>query len=128
MAYWLFSQPSYEVFLQFVSSKETLRLFAEYVWVVRKCRKGLANPVHSVIVNYNTNSPRLWMGAPGGTGRSKMSKLSPYVNEIVSFIVMALLLVALVSGQLNAQAYKMASLDAAHDEAFNVSHFRLEDE
>ena len=30
-----------------------------------------------------------------------MSRLSTYVNEIVSFIVMALLLVALVSGQLN---------------------------
>ena len=57
-----------------------------------------------------------------------MSKLSPYVNEIVSFIVMALLLVAIVSGQLNEQAYKMASLDAAHDEAAHVSHFRLEDE
>jgi hypothetical protein len=41
---------------------------------------------------------------------------------------MALLLVALVSGQLNERAYKMASLDAAHDDAVNVSHFRLEDE
>jgi hypothetical protein len=41
---------------------------------------------------------------------------------------MALLLVALVSGQLNAQAYKMASIDAAHDEAANVSHVRLEDD
>ena len=57
-----------------------------------------------------------------------MSRLQPYINEIVSFIVMALLLVALVSGQLNAQAYKMASIDAAYDEAASISHVRLEDE
>jgi len=57
-----------------------------------------------------------------------MSKLSLYVNEIVSFIVMLLLLVALISGQLNATAYQLASLDAAHDEASRVSHVRLEDE
>ena len=35
-----------------------------------------------------------------------MSRLSPYVNEIISFIVMLLMLVALVSGQMNEQAYK----------------------
>ena len=57
-----------------------------------------------------------------------MSKLSPYINEIISLFVMLLLLVALVSGQMNAGAYKMASIDAAHDEGANVSHFRLEDE
>lgn len=57
-----------------------------------------------------------------------MSKLSPYINEFLSFIVMLLMLVALVSGQVNAQAYKLASLDVAHNEAVKVSHFRLEDE
>jgi len=57
-----------------------------------------------------------------------MSKLSPYINEIVSFIVMLLMLVALISGQVNEQAYKLASLDAADAEAARVSHFRLEDE
>jgi hypothetical protein len=57
-----------------------------------------------------------------------MSKLSPYINEIVSIIVMLLMLVALVSGQMNEQAYKLASLDAADAEASRVSHFRLEDE
>ncbi len=57
-----------------------------------------------------------------------MSKLSSYVNEIISFIVMLLLIVALVSGQLNAAAYQVASLDAAHDEAARISHIRLEDE
>ena len=57
-----------------------------------------------------------------------MSKLSPYINEIVSIIVMLLMLVALVSGQMNEQAYKLASLDAADAEAVRISHFRLEDE
>jgi len=57
-----------------------------------------------------------------------MSKLSPYVNEIISFIVMLLMLVALVSGQANEQAYQLASLDAADANAVEVSHFRLEDE
>jgi hypothetical protein len=41
---------------------------------------------------------------------------------------MLLMLVALVSGQVNAQAYKLASLDVKHNEAVKVSHFRLEDE
>jgi len=57
-----------------------------------------------------------------------MTKLSPYVNELISFLVMLLLIVALVSGQLNAAAYQMASLDAAHDEAARIPHIRLEDE
>ena len=57
-----------------------------------------------------------------------MSKLSPYLNEIISFIVLLLMLVALVSGQMNEQAYKLASLDAADAEATRISHFRLEDE
>jgi len=57
-----------------------------------------------------------------------MSKLSPYLNEIVSLIVMLLMLGALVSGQMNEQAYKLASLDAADTEAAEISHFRLEDE
>jgi len=41
---------------------------------------------------------------------------------------MLLLLVALISGQLNEQAYQLASMDAAHDEASQISHVRLEDE
>ncbi len=57
-----------------------------------------------------------------------MSKLSPYINEIISFIVMLLMLVALVAGQANAQAYQLAALDAASDEVVRASHFRLEDE
>ena len=57
-----------------------------------------------------------------------MNKLSPYINEIVSFLVMMLMLVALVSGQLNAKAYQLASLDAAQDEIVQTGHFRLEDE
>ena len=57
-----------------------------------------------------------------------MSKLSSYANEIISLFVMLMLLSALVSGQMNAQAYKMASMDAAHEEAAKTSHFRLEDE
>lgn len=57
-----------------------------------------------------------------------MSKLSPYINEIVSFIVMLLMLVALISGQANAQAYQLAALNAADAEVVRISHFRLEDE
>ena len=57
-----------------------------------------------------------------------MSKLSPYINEIISFIIMLLMLVALVSGQANARAYQLASLDAAKAEITRTSHFRLEDE
>ena len=57
-----------------------------------------------------------------------MSKSSPYINEIVSFIVMLLMLAALVSAQANEQSYKLASLDVADAEAVEVSHFRLEDE
>ena len=56
-----------------------------------------------------------------------MNKLSPYLNEIISFIVMLLMLVALISGQMNAQAYKLASLDAAEAEGAEISHFRHED-
>jgi archaellum component FlaG (FlaF/FlaG flagellin family) len=54
-----------------------------------------------------------------------MTKLSSYVNEIFSFVVMLLLLAALVSGQLNAQATKLAT---ASDESVEISHIRLEDE
>ena len=57
-----------------------------------------------------------------------MNKLSPYINEIISFIVMLLMLVALVAGQANARAYQLAVLDAASDEVVRTSHFRLEDE
>ena len=57
-----------------------------------------------------------------------MSKLSSYINEFISFIIMLLMLVALVSGQANAPAYKLAALNAAHDEAAKISHIRLEDD
>ena len=57
-----------------------------------------------------------------------MNKLSPYVNEIVSFVIMLLMLVALISGQVNASAYKLAALNEAHDEAARISHIRLEDD
>ena len=54
-----------------------------------------------------------------------MSRLSSYVNEIISFVVMLLLLAALISGQLNSQAMKIAS---AGDDRAEISHIRLEDE
>jgi archaellum component FlaG (FlaF/FlaG flagellin family) len=54
-----------------------------------------------------------------------MSKLSSYVNELLSFVVMLLLLAALISGQLNAQAAKLASVDS---QAAEISHIRLEGE
>ena len=57
-----------------------------------------------------------------------MSKLSPYINEIVSFIVMLLMLVALVAAQANARDIRLAALNAADDEGVRISHFRLEDE
>ncbi len=57
-----------------------------------------------------------------------MSKLSAYVNEIISLIVMLLMLVALVSGQLNAATYQLAAAEAAGDETTQISQFRLEDE
>ena len=57
-----------------------------------------------------------------------MNKLSPYVNEIVSFVIMLLMLVALISVQVNASAYKLAALNAAHDEAVRISYIRLEDD
>ena len=57
-----------------------------------------------------------------------MSKLSSYINEIVGFIIMMLMLVALISGQANAPAYKLAALNAAYDEAARISHIRLEDD
>jgi hypothetical protein len=57
-----------------------------------------------------------------------MSKLSPYINEIISFIIMLLMVVALVAGQANARAYQLAAHHAASDEVVGASHFRLEDE
>ena len=65
------------------------------------------------------------MGAPGRTGRLKMSKLSPYVNEIISFVVMLLLLVALVSSQLGNPALQLAG---ASDDNVETTHIRLEGE
>jgi archaellum component FlaG (FlaF/FlaG flagellin family) len=57
-----------------------------------------------------------------------MIKLSSYVNEIISFVVMLLLLAALVTGQVNAQAYKLAALDSGADDRTEVRNVRLEDE
>ena len=57
-----------------------------------------------------------------------MSRLSPYVNEIISFVVMMLLLAALVSGQMSAQAFKLAAVESAADDRIEVRNFRLEDE
>ncbi len=57
-----------------------------------------------------------------------MNKLSAYINEIISLIVMLLMLVALISGQLNAATYQLAAAEAAGDEATRISQFRLEDE
>ena len=54
-----------------------------------------------------------------------MSKLSSYVNELLSFAVMLLLLAALISGQLNAKAVKLAGVDS---QAAEISLIRLEDE
>ena len=54
-----------------------------------------------------------------------MSKLSSYVNELLSFVVMLLLLAALISGQLNAKAIKLAGADS---EAAEIRLIRLEDE
>ena len=41
---------------------------------------------------------------------------------------MLLLLVALVSGQLNAATYQLAVAETASDETTQISQFRLEDE
>ena len=92
------------------------------------CVAGLAIRISSVIVNYNTKSPYRERGASARVGRYEMSKLSPYVNEIISFVVMLLLVAALVSGQMSAQAYKLASVEAAADDRVEVRNFRLEDE
>lgn len=54
--------------------------------------------------------------------------ISAHINEIISFIVMLLMLVALVSGQLNAATYQLAAAKAAGDEAARISQVRLEDE
>ena len=54
-----------------------------------------------------------------------MSRLSAWINELVSFVVMLLLLAALVSGQLNAGSTRLAE---ASDETTKISHVRLEDE
>ena len=54
-----------------------------------------------------------------------MSKLSSYINELISFVVMLLLLAALISGQLNAQATKLVMVDG---ETAEISLIRLEGE
>lgn len=54
-----------------------------------------------------------------------MSRLSLYLDEIIGFVVMLLLLAALVSGQMNSQAMKLAADD---DDRAEISHIRLEGE
>ena len=54
-----------------------------------------------------------------------MNKISTYANEIVSFVVMLLLLVALVSSQLHNPAISLA---AAGDDNAETTHIRLEGE
>ncbi len=54
-----------------------------------------------------------------------MNRLAPYVNEIVSFVVMLLLIVALVAGQSNAREIALA---AAENNSAEAPHIRLEDE
>lgn len=54
-----------------------------------------------------------------------MSRLSLYLDEIIGFVVMLLLLAALVSGQMNSQAMKLA---AADDDNAEISLIRLEGE
>ena len=49
-----------------------------------------------------------------------MSKLSSYFNEIISFVVMLLLLAALISGQLNTQAMKLAAADGDRAEISQI--------
>ncbi len=68
------------------------------------------------------------MGYQQGPGDQTMNKLSAYVNEIISLIVMLLMLVALISGQLNAATYQLAAAEAAGDDTAHISQFRLEDE
>lgn len=57
-----------------------------------------------------------------------MSKISTYSNEIISFTVMLLMLVAIIAGQVDAEAYQLASMGAADASPAEISHFRLEDE
>ncbi len=54
-----------------------------------------------------------------------MSKLSPYINELISFVVMLLLLAALIWGQLNAREIQLAG---AGDHDAEIRLIRLEDE
>jgi hypothetical protein len=54
-----------------------------------------------------------------------MNKLSAYTNELISLAVMFLLLAALIAGQLNPAAGRLA---IANDDISEISHVRLEDE
>jgi hypothetical protein len=51
-----------------------------------------------------------------------MSKLSSYLNEIISFLVMFLMLAALVSGQLSAPGEQLAS---AGEDSTEITHTRM---
>ena len=62
-------------------------------------KKWLANSILSVIVNYNTSSPR----AAKAAGVIEMhARFAQYSNEFISLVVMALMSIALVAGQAGA--------------------------
>ena len=51
-----------------------------------------------------------------------MSKLTSYLNEIISFLVMFLMLAALVSGQLYSRGEQLASTG---EDSAEISHARM---
>jgi hypothetical protein len=62
-------------------------------------KKWLANSILSVIVNYNTSSPR----AAQAAGVIEMqARFAQYSNEFISLVVMALMSIALIAGQAGA--------------------------
>jgi len=69
----------------------------------------LAIRILSVIVNYNTSSPST--GRTPGAAAMKAA-FEKYLNEIVGLTVMALMTVALIAGQANAEFRKSASPEA----------------
>jgi len=69
--------------------------------VKKNSRGGLAILNLSVIVDYNTSSPVAGI-APAVIEARTMPKQLPYLNEIISLIVMFLMLAALIAGQADA--------------------------
>jgi hypothetical protein len=67
--------------------------------------------------------------SPGHRREGKMTRLSAYGNEIVSFIVMLLLIVALVAGQVGATEHALAPhVGDENAVVAETSHIRLENE